>query len=457
MDQPNLLFLFPDQWRWDWLACEQSPYGKVPVRTPNIDKLVQRGTRFTQCRTNSPVCAPARACLATGMRYPAAGVIDNRQDTDPRADTVFQRLRDAGYRTLTCGKNDLHKKTVWKGREGWTQRLGQYGFSDAIDQSGKLDAAAAGGLDRGGPHCSYTSFLHANGLFELYRQDYKRRGEQATHPTADWPSPLPRPFYTDDFCGRMALELLDRTPREGPWMLWVNFPGPHDPFDPPRELQARYDGIQFPEPVAGTDSFSGKPLDHQQLRRNYAAECEGIDEWVGRIVDAVDQRGQRENTLVIFASDHGEMLGDHGWFTKHSAYEGSVHVPLIAAGPGAPAGSVCEDPVELIDISALLLRSAGLDYPSQWDARLPAPFGGTARTVQRSALRDWRMACDGRYKLIDDATSPEKPGRRHTFKQSRALFDLREDPAEVENILERSPQIARRLEAELGPALQGLD
>src|SRR5690554_2983485 len=92
--QPNILFLFPDQWRWDWLGCE----GRVPVRTPNLDALAARGTRFTQCRTNSPLCAPARACLATGRRYEHTGVPDNKYDTRPEMGTIFQLLRNAGYR-----------------------------------------------------------------------------------------------------------------------------------------------------------------------------------------------------------------------------------------------------------------------------------------------------------------------------------------------------------------------
>lgn len=370
--QPNLLLLFPDQWRWDWLGCETSPYGKVPVRTPNLDALAARGVRFTQCRTNSPLCAPGRACLALGTRYDRCGVPSNGTDLDPARTTVFNLLQRAGYRTLTCGKNDLHKKTVWKGRDGWTQLLGRYGFSDAIDQSGKLDAAGNGPLERGGPNCSYTSYLHSRGLFDAYRGDYARRHHEATHFTATWPSPLSREHYTDDFCGRMALRLLDRTPREGPWLLWVNWPGPHDPFDPPRELQARYDGVCFPSPVDGADTYWDRPADHQQIRRNYAAECEGIDEWVGRILDKVDQRGELGNTVVLFASDHGELLGDHARFTKQMAYEGSVHVPLIAAGPGIDTGRVCGDLVELMDIAPTLLDAAALNIPADWDA-VPTP------------------------------------------------------------------------------------
>lgn len=431
--QPNILFLFPDQWRWDWLGCETSPYGDVPVRTPHIDALAQRGVRFTECRTNSPLCSPARACLATGVRYEQCGVPTNEYDVDPARTTVFQLLRNQGYRVGTCGKNDLHKKTKWKGRDGWTQLLGQYGFTEAIDQSGKLDAAHNGKTEHGGPHCSYTNYLHSLGMFDTHSEDYRRRAAEASAATAPWPSPLAREHYTDDFCGRMALQLLDGFPQEGPWMLWVNFPGPHDPFDPPRELQKRYDGITFPPPVDPSDTWRNHVgVDHQQLRQNYAACCEGIDEWVGRIIDAVAQRDELDNTIVIFSSDHGELLGDHGRFTKTTWHEGSVHVPLVVAGPGVDRGRVDNRLVELIDLSSTMLETAQIDQPDDWEAR---SVFGEPRKVQLSSLTVWRMAYDGRYKRVD------------TEGESPALYDLKENPQETENIAANHGDVMARLGA----------
>jgi len=436
MGQPNFLFLFPDQWRWDWLGCAKSG---IPVRTPHIDALAARGRRFTNCRTNSPLCAPARACLALGQRYHRCGVPENNFDLDPSRRTIFSCLRDAGYRTLTCGKNDLHKKTKWKGVDGWTQLLGRYGFSDAIDQSGKLDCAGNGGRDRGGPHCSYASYLHAECQFDLHAADYQRRHGEATYSTAAWPSPLDRERYTDDFCGRMALRLLDRTPAEGPWMLWVNFPGPHDPFDPPRELQKRYDGVTFPDAVNAESTYGNdKAVDHQQLRRNYAACCEGIDEWVGRIIDAVAQRGELDNTVIIFCSDHGEMLGDHGCWTKKVWYEGSVHVPLVVAGPGITPAPQDDRLVELIDVGATMLDLADVAMPPDADAR---SILGEPRNVQFSALGDWRMAFDGRFKLVEQA------GRSH-------LYDLKSDPGETRYVIGEHDAVAASLAAQLAADLR---
>ncbi len=441
-DSPNFLFLFPDQWRWDFLGCETSPFGRMPVCTPHVDQLAQRGVRFTQCRTNSPLCAPARAALSQGVRYHRCGVANNGQDTPHDAATFFTLLRAAGYRTMTCGKNDLHKHTHWKGRDGWTRLLGQYGFTDAIDQSGKYDAAGHGRVEQGGPHCSYTSYLHAHGLFEVYREACRRKEQWG-----QFASPLAREHYTDDFCGRMALELLRRTPAEGPWALWVNFPGPHDPFDPPAELQRRYDGVTFPDPVCNAKVGTAEGAGLQQIRRNYAACCEGIDQWVGWIIDAVAQRGELENTVVIFASDHGEMLGDHERFTKMVPHEPSVHVPLVIAGPGIKGGRVSQALVELIDLAATHLDLAGLPIPRYFDSRSLAPIltgrAGDAshREVIVSGLESWRSACDGRHKLV------EVDGTDDTV--AAALYDLERDPGETVDVSRRKPKVAARLAAYL--------
>ncbi|MGF1633150.1 MAG: sulfatase [Phycisphaerae bacterium] len=438
---PNILFLFPDQWRWDWLGCEQSPYGRVPVRTPNIDALAARGMRFTQCRTNSPLCAPGRACLATGRRYHRQNVPDNGTDLDPAIPNVFQALRAAGYRVATSGKNDLHKKTTFKGLTGWTRLLGQYGFTEAVDQSGKLDANS-NGRDR--PNCSYTSHLHAQGLMGPYCADYDRRHKEASYTTAGWPGPLPRRHYTDDFCGQKAMDLLGHLPADNPWMLWVNFPGPHDPWDPPAELAARYDGINFPPPVSPKGRYGDQSaVNHDRIRRLYAAECEGIDEWVGRLTDAVAARGELEHTLIVFASDHGEMLGDHGRFTKHVPEEGSVHVPLILAGPGVQPG-VSEALVELIDLAATCLDIAGVDPLPEADARSLVPTlegrGQDHRALQVSELLQWRSGFDGRWKLVQ--------------RPDGVQFDLQLDPAELTDVAAAEPdrvgRLKKALEAEAG-------
>jgi arylsulfatase len=438
--QPNLLFLFPDQWRWDWLGCHHgsgTPYGDVPVKTPNLDALAARGVRFTQCRSNSPICAPARACLAQGVRYERCGVPSNGFNTPVDSDTIFRRLRDAGYRTACTGKTDLQKHGYHKGLDGWTPAIGQLGFVESANQCGKWDAVNSGATQPADP---YMASLHASGWVANHLEDYRqRRTDLQAGTLATFPSPLPRAHCTDDFCGQQTLDMLQRWPTQPsgedayPWMLWVNFPGPHEPFDPPAELMHRYDGVDFPPPVSVPGD--APPQDHQQLRRNYAAMCEGIDEWVGRLLAAVEARGELDNTLVIFASDHGEMLGDHGKWNKSVPHEGSVHVPLIAAGPGIPEGETRDDLVELIDLGATMLAAAGVDVPDTFDARPLSLHGGTPRDLQVSALDDWRMVCDGRWKLVQREGQPDE------------LYDLEHDPAEVADVSDEHADVVKRWSA----------
>lgn len=441
--KPNFLFLFPDQWRWDWLGC--SGYG-IPVKTPNLDKLAANGIRFTQCRTNSPVCAPARAALATAMRYHNCGVPGNGFDTDTARDTYFKHLRSAGYRVAASGKTDLQKHGKWKGLDGWTAAMGQLGFTQTVNQSGKHDAVNAGTQS---PVDPYSAHLHAHGLAQVHYDDYKRRGQiaasdqQGTDMKIDTtPSPFDSDHHTDDFCGRAAMDFLKQWAVGEPWHLWVNFPGPHEPYDPTVAQLAVYDDVNFQGPVEPGPVAN----DHNAVRRSYAAMITGIDDWVGKLNAEVDRRGELDNTYIIFTSDHGEMLGDHGRWNKGLAYEPSVHVPMIVSGPGIKPAQTSDALVELIDVAATITDLASLSVPDAWEARsikhlLHDDASAAHRDIQISQLKDWAMIFDGRYKLVKTQDKPDQ------------LYDLIADENECTNLAESMPELvqrlASRLEAEL--------
>lgn len=433
--QPNFLFLFPDQWRWDWLGC--SGYD-IPVKTPNLDKLACNGMRFTQCRTNSPICAPARAALVTAMRYHKCGVPNNGHNLDTSRDTYFKHLRDAGYRVAASGKTDLQKHGNWKGLDGWTTAMGQLGFTQSVNQAGKHDAVNAGTQS---PQDPYMAFLHKHQLAQVHADDYKRRGKilsedrQGTDMKIDpTPSPFTSDHHTDDFCGKAAMDFLKQWAVNEPWHLWVNFPGPHEPYDPTIAQMAAYDGVTFPNPIEPGSVDN----DHQAIRRAYGAMITGIDDWVGRLVAEVQRRGEMDNTYIIFASDHGELLGDHGRWNKAVAYEPSVHVPMIVQGPGIKPGMQCDALVELIDIAATITELAGLPIPKTWDARslshlLLEDATAVHRDVQISQLMDWAMLFDGQYKLVRTENQPD------------ALYDLIEDENECINLANQYPDVIQRL------------
>ncbi|MEM6552920.1 MAG: sulfatase-like hydrolase/transferase [Planctomycetota bacterium] len=427
-DRPNILFLFPDQWRWDFLGHHDgsnTPFGNAPVHTPHLDALAQRGTRFTQCRTNSPLCSPARACLAQGLRYPRCGVRDNGQLTPTPPDapaTVFRLLRDAGYHTMTCGKSDLFKPDSTDNPTGYLPIMNDLGFADGIDHRGKGNAIQRA---RHGIAEPYTLMLKERGLLQTHLDDHP--SAPLTRPAR--PTPLPIDAHTDTFAAQSAHALLERAPSDQPWCLWVNFPGPHDPYDPPADIVSHYHDTPFPPPV----NPQPKPDDHRNAaidRPHYAAACTHLDTLIGQLLTTLGQRGEADQTLVLFASDHGEMLGDHGRWYKSTWHDPALHVPCIAAGPGVPANTAIDYPVELIDLSATLLAAADLPVPDTWDAQ-PLPFpGSTPRTHTHSALANWQSITTPTHKLVlhDD--------------QPTHLFDLQADPAEQHNVIEHDPQTA---------------
>ncbi len=259
---------------------------------------------------------------------------------------------------------------------------------------------------------------------------------------AAWPNTIAREHFTDDFCGRNALKLLSRVPEGKPWFLWVNFPGPHDPEDPPKDLFDRYANIDFPPVFRGEEG-----LDHKNLRRLYAASCEGIDEWCGRIIEAVSDRGELDNTLVVFSSDHGEMLGDHGRWGKSVWREHSVRVPLVVAGPGGQKNTVSPALIELIDLGATFLDCAGAEKIEGQDAlslnRVLRGDTQSHRDYTVSELLAWRMVTNGQFKyVIEEGTE--------------YLFDLVNDTQETTNLLQEEPASAESLRKVFAQAFDSL-
>ncbi len=444
---PNLLLLFPDQHRFDWTAANPA----IPVRTPHLDRLNARGVRFTNAVCASPLCAPSRACLAAGKEYGRAGVPDNSLNYPLEQTTYYSLLRDAGYHVMGCGKFDLHKPEFSWGRDG-RHLLPEWGFSAGIDSAGKWDALRWGAEE---PCCPYTAYLHDNDLDEIHFDDFRRRQKEGAF-AATFPTPLPDHGYCDNWIAEQGLRLLREAPADKPWHLVVNWAGPHDPVDITESMTPWYADADFPQPNRNTQ-FS--PAKHVEIRRNYSAMVENIDRWVGRILDEVERRGELDNTLIVFSSDHGEMLGDHDLWKKRLPYHPSVGVPFTVAGPGVRQGHVSDALVSVMDIAATFVDFAGLDAPAEMDSRSLKPLlaGATEthRDVVLSGLDPWRMIYDGRYKLIrgfDPAVgAPNKnsPAYPAAAEPPPLLFDLTEDPLENSDLAAAAPEQVERLTAAL--------
>jgi choline-sulfatase len=418
------MFFLPDQHRPEWLGCNAD----LPLRTPTLDRLGRRGVRFTNACCPSPLCAPSRASLASGRAYDRCGVVDNGQPYPLDQPTYYQALRAAGYRVCGVGKFDLDKPTLEWGLDG-SRRLGDWGFTEGVDNEGKLDGSASY-RRHGRPTGPYLKHLEDIGLAETYCREHARRNETlGAYVTA-----VPEDAYCDNWLAERGKRFLEAFPAGRPWHLVVNFTGPHNPMDVTARMRRRWEEAAFP-PAHANDAFDPALL--LEVRRNYAAMIENIDRLCGEMIEIVERRGELADTLMVYASDHGEMLGDHGLRGKCSWRHASVGVPLIVAGADVRAGAVSNEPVSLHDLAATFVDYARAEPMPAMDAVNLRPHltGRTRRhrEVVTSGLHDWRMAFDGRYKLIIEAGEPA------------ALFDRATDPWEDVDLKDRLPQEVRRL------------
>lgn len=438
---PNILVILDDQHRFDWLGSAGAEW----VRTPNLDKLAARGVRFTHCCTNAPVCVPARIALSAGVQPHRLGALGNNSYLPHRTTTFYQRLRDAGYYVGCAGKLDLAKPDSYNGRHGNRPAAYMWGFTHPIECEGKMHAG-----NHSSPQGPYGFWLQEQGLYERFHKDYRKRAEEGW-PTSAWDSVLPAEAFEDAYIGRRSAEWLRTIPGDFPWHLFVSFVGPHDPYDPPTAYAERYRNAAMPEAIPfsaeGKPAWFGrraKPIAPEKIletRRQYAAAIEAIDDAVGEILAVLDARGWTENTYVIFSSDHGEMLGDHGKYAKSVPYEAALRVPLIAAGPGISGGRTSDALVELIDVNATVCDLAGLPPQADIDARSFAPILRGERTEHRedclSALENFRLLRTDRFKLV------------HNISDITELYDLEEDPQERHNVAAARPEVVRALSARM--------
>jgi arylsulfatase len=433
--QPNILLLFPDSHRGDWMPydeaiCRAMGVEALPLRMPHIRSMMEEGVTFTRAVSPAPLCAPARACLAAGVRYDRCGTSSNEDNFPLDKRTFYSVLKENGYKVGGVGKLDLHKPTQWWGLDGWLDDLATLGFTDAIDNAGKIDAVNSG---KESPKDPYMKYLYDQGLAESHINDMAGRKGHGTDPT-----PLPEEAYCDNWLTHNGVQMLREFPQEAPWFLMVNFTGPHGPWDITQRMKAAWEDVELPPPNKGMRETADNVM---RIRQNYAAMLENIDRNIGLLLEEVDRRGERNNTIVIYSSDHGEMLGDFNRFGKCVPYQGSVHIPLVISGPGISKGTVSDALVELQDLAATITEYAGASMKEAADSISLKPVleskAVNHRDYQVSALdkdgkhtkHGWKMISDGHYKL-------------NVIEESDLqLFDLKNDPWENENIAADNEEI----------------
>lgn len=452
-ERPNILLICTDQHRFDVVGA----YGNPHVKTPNIDRLAAEGVLFEQCYTPNPVCAPTRASILTG-RYPRAHGLWGNGVPLPAHERLFTRtLADAGYDCGLIGK--LHLGACFRGRTEPRYDDGFRTFKWAHDPT------------HGSPENAYHQWL-ARERPALWAEASSHGMGREGHAAVRFDT-MPTEAHYTRWVGEETLAFLrGGRDAEKPFFLWTNFFDPHHPFVAPREYLDRYDVNALPLPVGAEGALTSKPpilqeaseksyagfargyaeytaKEIREIVRAYYAMVSFIDDEVGRIVAALDEQGLRQNTLIVFTSDHGEMLGDHRLLLKGPMmYEGAVHVPLLLNWRGRlPEGERRGGFVSLIDLCATALDAAGSpDLPtSQGSSLLPIARGEA--TGREYALCEYRnsghpyeppvhvtMLRQGTHKLVVHH-GPPATARPRTGE----LFDLAADPRELHNLWD-SPQ-----------------
>lgn len=432
MSKPNILFIMTDQQRWDALGCSGGW-----VQTPNLDSIASKGIRFTQCVTTSPVCIPARVSMATG-RYPHnTGVWKHMQFTlPPDTSTWMQAVRKAGYRTSLFGKTHLHPHHG--DLRDRVHLLKTYGLDD-VDEIGGPRANTR-------LRSNMTEMWERKGLWAAYQQDFLER--YSNKPYIVRPSVLPLEDYADVYVGQQAMNYLAQYDRAEPWFCWVSFGGPHEPWDTPEPYASMYDPETMPEPVprpkddyphpkGGLDEQIAhpgpklEPGDVAKMRADYAGNITLIDDQIGQILEAIAQRGDLDNTVIVFTSDHGEMNGDYGLIYKENFLNGAVRVPLLILIPkmiDTPlAGQVNHSPVEWFDVGPTLVELAGGTIQHQQFAQSLCPvLADPTKTHRPEAVSEFDgeiMIMNQRWKMALNQQG-----------QPYLLFDLQNDPQETHNL-----------------------
>ena len=423
--QPNILFLLTDDHRWDGIGVA----GNELIQTPNLDRLCESGTRFTNAFVTLAICSPSRAACLTGRYGSSSGVTSvGKVGLRPGEPTFANALKRAGYATGVTGK--WHLKTTPQ----------QCGFD-------------------------FVSTCWSNGTW--YDRRFQIDGVEKV-----------MPGFVDDVAANESIRFIHRATKQGkPFVLWMNTQVPHmdhhHTWPAEERFLANYAADSMPLPDTWNDDLSGKPQYLKAARnrtqalkygydvpenirnhtRDYYASVQQMDAAVGRVLDELDRMGLRDNTWIIFMGDNGWMLGEHGMTSKVLPYEESMRVPLAIAGPGTQP-TTSDKLVLNIDVAATIYQLAGLPQPTQLHGRSLLPIlQGTSDSWRTSFLYEaptpqlgskplWAVR-DHRWKYVETSVDETT-----VFRE---LYDLDADSSEATNVADRpqNAEVVRRLAMQL--------
>jgi arylsulfatase len=438
MKTPNVLLIMADQFRHDAIGCVNGW-----MKTPNLDRLCQSGIRFVNTFSNSLECVPARFSLATGLYPHQTGIWENMAITlSPDFANWMQAVAAAGYRTSLFGKTHLHR-TKHDLRKG-LPLMHAYGFQTVSETTGPPGNARV--------LSDMTAAWQSRGVWDEYKADADARS-----PYVPYPSPLPLDLYYDVYVPQAAKHYLSGLPEGGPWFCCVSFGGPHPPYDTPEPYASLYRPEEIPPPtprmrdadeVRGLlhNAFSGgrrspdlSPHEVSVVRASYAGAVTLIDEQIGDVLSAVEARGEIDNTLIIFTSDHGEMDGDQRLFGKRTALDPAAKVPLIVMPPGSGTHGISTALVELMDVGATVADYAGAHLPALSNAR-------SLRSLLEGRTKEHRDFALSELEEHHIVVTPRWKAEFNRRLRPTLLLDRQNDPHELYDLSRESSTEAVRAE-----------
>ena len=434
MKKPNIFILMTDQQQWNALGCA----GNDRIKTPNLDRLAASGVRFEQACCTTPVCVASRMSFITGHRAATTHWHANNPSPGPIPElpTLMTLLAREGYHTQGVGK--MH----FSGRH--------FGFHNLLTQEEC-------------PSCC---------LDDDYVMDLRRRGLRFRYPRGHrnllyfqpQTNRIPYEHAPDTWVADRSIEFLEEhlQYRNGqPFLLWSSWISPHPPFAPCETYASMYEPDEMDMPI-----FSERPLDTlpealwahrarldgahrdpermRRIKSLYYGMVSHVDYSIGRLLDQLDELGLAENTVVLFISDHGEMMGNHGLSQKNCPYENAARIPMILRWPGmTEAGKVCDDLVGLTDCLPTFLEVLQIDYPEQHptpmgSSLLGTPGGGLARPREHFFI-DYGY---GKDRWVAIRTQQHKYILFACSGGQQELYDLEADPHETTNLVARIPELA---------------
>jgi arylsulfatase A-like enzyme len=475
--KPNILFITSDQQRGDCYGFE----GRK-VRTPHLDAMARGGTRFAACITPNLVCQPSRASILTGLLPYTHGVSDNGIDLDPKTGAAgfAGAFAKAGYRTGYIGKAHFATSHTFAATGSpecrntdqdpdWT---GPYMGFQHVELMVEGHNHWPPMKPPRGQH--YERWFHKDGRGEELQRLYETKLAPLSTAMQTFHSGLPVAFHNSTWIGDRSVDFLNAS-RDEPFCLWASFPDPHHPFDAPEPWSRLHhpDEVDLPRhrtldlerrPWWHRQSLEGKPqivphlrkireeysripvqtdLQLRELIANYYGMISLIDHNVGRLRLQLEQLGLERDTLVVYSTDHGDWLGDHGLILKGPmAYEGLLRVGLIFSGPGIPQDKVVRDPVSTLDLAATFADFAGVAMQEKMHGKSLRKLIETDRDSRDFAYSEWDLRASRSGVDVDLRTVRTKTHKLTMDLHSGAgeLYDLVNDPHEMENVFEGSNQ-----------------